>query len=90
MAQRACHRCRGTGWANAARDSGMEDAPLLHRPLGVYQCGTCGGTGKLGVPDFTPEELERFRLNLIKVMDGYSDGKSDAHGAQVFELSRIA
>lgn len=40
-----CTRCRGTGWANAARDSGMEDVPLMLRPLGVYRCTNCGGTG---------------------------------------------
>lgn len=40
-----CARCRGTGWANAARDSGMEDMPMMLRPLGIYRCSTCGGTG---------------------------------------------
>lgn len=40
-----CDRCDGTGWANAARDSGMEDMPMMLRPLGVYRCANCGGTG---------------------------------------------
>lgn len=40
-----CDRCDGTGWANAARDSGMEDMPMMLRPLGVYYCDNCGGRG---------------------------------------------
>ena len=51
MAQTECRRCNGTGWANAARDSGMEDAPIMQRPLGVYRCDTCGGTGKIGMTE---------------------------------------
>ena len=40
-----CDRCNGTGWANAARDSGMEDMPMMLRPFGVYRCANCGGAG---------------------------------------------
>ncbi len=40
-----CSRCNGTGWANAARDSGMEGMPVMLQPLGVYRCTSCGGTG---------------------------------------------
>ena len=40
-----CDRCDGTGWANAARDSGMGDMPLMLQPLGVYRCDNCGGRG---------------------------------------------
>lgn len=39
-----CTRCQGTGWASAARDAGMEDAPFLVRPIGVFQCPSCGGS----------------------------------------------
>lgn len=40
-----CDRCNGTGWASAARDSGMEDMPLMLRPIGVYRCDNCNGRG---------------------------------------------
>lgn len=66
MAQRECTRCRGTGWANAARDSGMEDAPRMFRPFGVYQCTTCGGSGKLGLSD---EALKAFAKALRDELD---------------------
>ena len=42
-----CDRCNGTGWASAARDSGMEDMPVMLRPLGVYRCHNCNGGGDL-------------------------------------------
>ena len=51
MAQTECKRCNGSGYANAARDSGMEDAPTRLQPLGVYRCDTCGGAGKLGMTE---------------------------------------
>lgn len=42
-----CERCRGTGYASAAHDSGKEHLPPLLQPLGVYKCTTCDGTGQL-------------------------------------------
>jgi hypothetical protein len=29
----------------------MSDAPLLLRPMGVFQCGTCNGKGKIGLTE---------------------------------------
>lgn len=58
MAQAECKRCRGTGWANAARDSGTENLPAMLRPIGVYRCETCNGTGKLGISDDHLAEIE--------------------------------
>lgn len=57
MAETKCTRCMGTGYANAARDSGREDAPTMWRPLGVYRCPSCGGSGKVGFPDDITEAL---------------------------------
>lgn len=51
MAETRCERCKGTGYANAARDSGMEDMPMLLQPMGVFQCPNCGGSGKVGISD---------------------------------------
>ena len=61
MAETRCERCKGTGWANAARDSGAEDLPMLLRPIGVYQCPTCGGSGIVGFSD----EAEALLRNAI-------------------------
>lgn len=59
MAQIECTRCNGTGYASAARDSGMEDMPMMFRPIGVYPCSNCGGTGKLGLTEEDEEVLLR-------------------------------
>ncbi len=56
-----CPRCNGTGYANAARDSGMEDVPMMLRPIGVYQCPSCNGSGKVGIP---LEVIERIIKKL--------------------------
>jgi hypothetical protein len=40
-----CDRCKGTGYASAARDMCMEDMPMMLRPIGVYSCPSCSGSG---------------------------------------------
>lgn len=64
MAQWECDRCRGSGWASAARDSGTENMPPMLQQIGVYPCSTCNGTGKLG---FTDEQEEEIR-NVVERM----------------------
>lgn len=59
MAETRCERCKGTGYANAARDSGTEDLPMLLQPIGVYQCPTCGGSGRVGLSDEAAELLRK-------------------------------
>lgn len=61
-----CDRCDGTGWANAARDSGMEDMPLMLRPLGVYRCDNCNGRGD---PDPFSHLTADQRAELDKAID---------------------
>lgn len=51
MENNTCYTCKGSGWDSAARRAGMEDAPVYFRPLGVWQCTTCGGTGKIGLTE---------------------------------------
>jgi hypothetical protein len=46
-----CERCNGTGWASAAKDAGMSNAPDYLKPIGVYRCYGCDGTGNLGFED---------------------------------------
>jgi DnaJ-class molecular chaperone len=60
--QYECVRCRGSGYANAARDSGMEDAPRMMKPFGVYPCSTCNGTGKVGMS----EEAEALLRKIVE------------------------
>lgn len=55
MAQWRCDRCCGTGWANAAMDSGTENMPPMLQQIGVYSCPKCGGSGSLGLTD---EDME--------------------------------
>lgn len=59
MAETRCERCNGTGYANAARDSGMEDLPMMLQPIGAYQCTTCDGSGKVGLSDEAAELLRK-------------------------------
>jgi len=40
-----CTRCNGGGYASAARDMGMEDMPMMLKPIGVYPCPSCNGSG---------------------------------------------
>ncbi len=64
MDETRCERCKGTGWANAARDGGTEDLPMLMQPVGVYQCPACVGRGKVGLSDEASalllDAVERF------------------------------
>lgn len=62
MTVQTCTRCNGSGYANAARDSGRENAPLLIRPIGVYHCTTCGGSGKIGFDE------KEFKAMLDKAL----------------------
>lgn len=59
MSETRCERCKGTGYANAACDYGMEDLPMLLHPIGVYQCPSCCGTGKIGISDEAAELLQK-------------------------------
>ena len=69
MAQQQCERCRGTGLASAARDSGTEGAQWMHVQCGVYRCSTCNGTGKIG---FTDEEEEAIAEAARKALERMS------------------
>lgn len=59
MAETRCERCKGTGYANAARDSGMEDLPMLLQPIGVFQCPNCCGSGRVGISDEAAELMRK-------------------------------
>ena len=59
MAETRCERYKGTGYANAARDSGMEDLPMLLQPIGVYRCSSCNGSGRVGISDEAAELLRK-------------------------------
>ena len=61
-----CQRCKGSGWANAARDAGMEDMPAMLKPIGVYQCPDCGGNGKPpgSLFDDMPQDLKTQLTDL--------------------------
>ena len=41
----------------------MSDMPLLHRPIGVYRCPSCNGTGKVG---FSEADLNSMSDVLIR------------------------
>lgn len=70
-----CSRCNGTGYANAARDSGMEDAPVMDRPIGVYRCPSCGGTGKFGFSTIEAEVTAEAQEPVARY-----DGKDGEYG----------
>ena len=72
MAETRCERCKGTGYANAARDSGMGDLPMLLQPIGVFQCLTCNGSGKVGISD---EAMELLRAAIRKMHELPSNAK---------------
>jgi hypothetical protein len=60
-----CARCNGTGYASAFRDSGLpDDTPMMHRPIGVYQCPSCGGSGKRGGE--LSEEFKKVISDAVK------------------------
>ncbi len=42
-----CESCNGSGYRSAAKECGMQDAPLWAKPVGVWACSDCNGTGKL-------------------------------------------
>lgn len=41
-----CPGCNGSGYKSAAKEMGMMDAPTMMRPIGVWQCMDCHGSGK--------------------------------------------
>lgn len=60
-----CDRCNGSGYANAARDSGMESAPSIMQPMGVYTCPICDGEGSYG---FDEEDIKEMAKKLDEVL----------------------
>lgn len=62
MAQTECTQCNGTGWDSAARQMNMLDAPTMLRPLGVFPCNACGGTGKFGLTPELEEAIKAIRF----------------------------
>jgi len=65
MAEIRCDRCRGTGYASAARDSGTEDAPMMHVQYGIYRCPSCNGTGRVGFSDEADSLLKKAIARLF-------------------------
>jgi DnaJ-class molecular chaperone len=43
----ACGTCGGTGYQSAAKEMGMEDMPMMMKPIGVWPCNSCQGSGLL-------------------------------------------
>lgn len=42
-----CPTCAGGGYESAAKKMGMEDMPMMHKPIGLWPCTGCNGTGLL-------------------------------------------
>lgn len=75
MNQEKCFKCNGTGYASAARDTGMEDAPLMLRPIGLYLCPLCRGTGERGMSEKQSKKIrEQVRQCLINPKTGAITG----------------
>lgn len=72
MAETRCERCKGTGYANAARDSGMEDMPMLLQPMGVFRCPNCDGKGRVGISD---EAMDLLRKAIDRMHGKPSNGE---------------
>lgn len=60
-----CPTCSGGGWQSAAKEMGMEDMPLMHRPIGVWPCTSCHGTGLL-IDGAAMEEMTKALKDYIK------------------------
>ena len=80
MAETRCERCKGTGYANVARDSGMEDLPMLLQPIGVFRCPNCCGSGRVGISD---EAMELLRNDIKQWRAKPSNALGQATGAGV-------
>lgn len=74
MSQEDCVKCKGTGYASAARDAGLEDAPLMLRPIGVYQCPLCRGTGKTGMSDEQSKKIRELVQQCLSNKTAESNG----------------
>jgi len=74
-----CWTCKGTGWDSAARRAGMEDAPVYFRPIGVWQCTTCGGSGKIGLTEEAARIISEALRDAIDadVLKKLKDAKSN-------------
>jgi len=71
-----CPICKGSGWDNAARAMNMEDAPIMDRPLGVFTCRKCCGSGQVGYLRFdelSKEEQDKQLKDFMEKMKPVHD-----------------
>lgn len=61
----ACPTCSGGGYESAAKKMCMEDMPLMHRPIGVWPCTSCNGTGLL-IDGAAMEEMTKALEDYVK------------------------
>jgi len=69
-----CKKCNGTGYQSAAKEMGMENLPFLQRPLGIWQCDYCNGTGEEYNPVEHIKNLKQQNPKLHKeIIDGLTN-----------------
>lgn len=86
-----CDRCNGTGWANAARDSGMGDMPAMMRPLGVYRCDNCGGTGDSDpFAHLTEEQRAELEAAIKQAWEKVGARRTAPHNVELSGASPLA
>lgn len=60
--RRICNYCDGTGYGSAARNSGNPNM------IGIWKCDYCGGEGYHEPYVCTPEEAEKLRIHIGRMM----------------------
>jgi len=56
-----CPTCSGGGYESAAKKMCMEDMPMMYKPIGVWPCTSCNGTGLLIDGAVMEEVLEALK-----------------------------
>jgi len=76
-----CSGCKGIGYRSAAREVGMQDAPLWAKPVGVWPCSDCNGSGEVADIEawtnewwnsMTPAEQDELRDKIRVQLDKLS------------------
>jgi DnaJ-class molecular chaperone len=60
--ERKCTYCDGTGYGSAARNSGNPNM------IGIWQCDYCNGKGKHEDFIMTPEEAEKMKIHISRIL----------------------
>lgn len=82
-----CERCNGSGYQTAAKEMGMEDYPKMQRPLGIWRCDYCGGTGErtdyaalfAKMREENPEEWAKFDRRMTRLVKKFRPERKQAN-----------